>query len=212
MLRTIQIPKAVRIMLPAIISQMVVLLKDSLETTPGSTYITRGCSSRAKRENAMSYFTHYWSAPTVEDQRTLAESGATSDVLDHTASNQFRSRGTGPGDSLYVISFSKSVLRVIGKMTVGQVVSQEEAERILPYKLWEADDHCIAIPGSEGMLRFDVSVSEPQLAGIEFVSASGLVVGPARGNDGRVDPQTFRGVREITPTTATLFDSGLASY
>jgi hypothetical protein len=44
---------------------------------------------------------------------------------------------------------------------------------------------------------------------IKFIGSDGSVLPPRRNRHGHVDPQTFRGVRETTATTASLFDSYL---
>ena len=56
------------------------------------------------------------------------------------------------------------------------------------------------------MVRPDVIVPAEDTRALEFVDADGAIVAPKQRRDGRLDPQTFRGVREITPTAAATFD------
>jgi len=153
----------------------------------------------------MSFFTHYWSGETF---KRLAQTPGGD--LDHTAGNQFN--GVMPGDTVYVISFFGGVLYVVGRMTVERVATREEAIAVLGTSdLWDAKQHVIAKQGTSSRERFDVPISQSDVWTIEFIDSNGAVVPPKRNRHGRVDPQTFRGVREITAPTASLLDSYLDS-
>lgn len=156
------------------------------------------------------HFTHYWTSDTANHQQTVARHG---ERLEHVGGNLFRNRQVGPGDTVHVITFAKGTLRVLGRMVVDAVVDTKTAERLLETTdLWEATEHCIARKGAAGIMRFDAVVPSARISDIEFVDREGNTWPPARNSSGAVDPQTFRGVRRITPTTAQLLDDVLKSH
>lgn len=153
----------------------------------------------------MTAWTHYWTKKTAQTE--LQQPGP----LDHTASNLFRRRGVDRGDRVYVISFWDGTLKVLGRLDVGRVVDQAQAERICGQQLWDAEDHVMAKPGSSTSLGLAV-VQSSDLDKIEFLTANGNTVGVKYNRSGNVERQSFRSpVREITATTARLFDQTLAA-
>jgi predicted HNH restriction endonuclease len=158
----------------------------------------------------MTDYTHYWTRDTIKSQETKPDPY---EELIHTASAEFRLRGVGPGDTVYVINLNEGRLRVIARMVVDLVVDQRGAERILRTRnLWDAADHCIARDGTATPARYDAYLTDSQLAKFRFVTADGKSQGPKHRKDGKIEPQSFRSpVREITPQTAALLDSVLGS-
>ena len=153
----------------------------------------------------MSFFTHYWTGETFKREAQ----GPVGDMV-HTAGNQFTSRGVMPGDTVYVISFLHGVLYVVGSLAVDLIVPKAKARVILGTSdLWSADEHVIAKKGGSSRARFDSPISQSDIQEVEFIGSDGSVLPPKRNRHGQIDPQTFRGVREITATTASQFDSYL---
>jgi hypothetical protein len=156
----------------------------------------------------MTAWTHYWTHETVENARHSIANGAP-DRLKHAAGNMFRKRGVSSGDTVYIVNLYHGDLRVIGRQTVQAVVNQRKAEQMLGTKdLWKADDHLVALPGSETRHHFDAVVSQSKVGHMDFVTQAGPT-GVAYNRTGGVDQQTFRGVRELTPATAKLLDGVL---
>ncbi len=153
----------------------------------------------------MSFFTHYWRGDTFKHEAQ----GPVGDMV-LTVGNQFTSRDVRPDDTIYVISFMQGVLYVVGSLTVGLIVPEEKARAILgTSNLWEVKDYVIAKKGGSSQKRFDAAISQSDMRKIEFVGSDGSVMPPKRNRQGQIEPQTFRGVREITATTASLLDSYL---
>src|SRR5687767_4323188 len=88
----------------------------------------------------MRFFTHYWTNQTWEEQRPIGHG----EPLLHTASNTFRQRGVEPGDCVYVLTVSRGVLFLGGKMIVESVADQQTAEHARQDSLYEARDHLLA--------------------------------------------------------------------
>jgi hypothetical protein len=109
---------------------------------------------------------------------------------------------------VYIVSFIAGDLHLVGRLTVDRIVTEAEAYAVLQpdYELWEADEHVISTPGSGTEIHFKLMVPPGQVDAIEFVDANGSFTPPRRNRHDAVDPQTFRGVREISPVTAAAFD------
>lgn len=161
----------------------------------------------------MAYFTNNWKHTTVDDIEEDVRHGKIRADLDHTASDLFDDRGVGPGDSLYVITFRDGDLEVVGRMIVDEVVGYREACRRLDYSPWESRDHAMARKSEMTPMVFDVKVKPADVRLLLFTNRNETVESPpARWPDGRVNHQTFRGVRRITADAAAILDRTLAAH
>lgn len=124
----------------------------------------------------------------------------------HTAGNQFFDRGVQPEDTVFVISFSNGRLRVLGRLVVGEIVDRPTARQRLPYEPWDGRDQVLAQKGTATTLTFDRWLSDRDIELLEFVTADGNIDGFKRKRDGSIEPQSFRGVREITTKSAAILD------
>lgn len=121
-------------------------------------------------------------------------------------SNSFAKRGVSVGDTVYIISLSEGQLYLGGRMPVKQIVSKSDAVRLCgednlyDAKEWVIDPeqtgtllhlHRRLAPGLAKLLRFQ-SKTGPR--GLFFVSETEL------------DNQATRGVRELSPASAAIFD------
>ena len=80
-------------------------------------------------------WTHYW-------KREMVEQGEGT-FVGHSASGMFRQRGVQPGDRLYVVSVSGGRLRIVGRLDVEDVVSQQRANELFGRPVWEGEEHVI---------------------------------------------------------------------
>lgn len=144
-------------------------------------------------------FTHYWTNDTWKDQVAGLR-------LTHVAGSSFRQRGVEVGDFIYVVTIKKGDLFLAGRMQVSQMVGQDEAERLLDSKLYGANEHVIGRNGT--VTRFDAVVPDRIVQQLRFEPGGrGLV----RNAKGKLDQQTLRSLRELTPASAALLDSILAT-
>jgi hypothetical protein len=94
-------------------------------------------------------------------------------------------------------------------MVVDKVLDESGAHKVLGFDVWEASDHLIARKPLT-KCRYDVTVPHALLSDIEFITAKGtdgIKFDQRDGADPRaVDRQAIRGVREISASTAGLFD------
>lgn len=146
------------------------------------------------------YFTHYWNKDAWENARSSGEEG-----IPYAFSNQFRKRGVAPGDYIYVLTVIAGDLFLGGRMEVGQILDQAEAERRRGEKLSDGADHAFALKDSHTKMMFDRKVPKHvvrKLVSVTEGKKSVLVFG----EDGKLDQQTLRVVRELTLGSAQLLD------
>ncbi|MBK6857642.1 MAG: hypothetical protein IPG97_14105 [Microthrixaceae bacterium] len=158
----------------------------------------------------MKFWTHYWTHETTVFPEEAVRKRKVPLALDHTAGNAFRKRGVRPGDAVYVVSYHRGVIRLLGRMTVERVVDQGEAESVLGYEPWKASDHLLAVAGESTDHYFDVVLTADQVNELRFVGHGGKVVGIKFNRRGDPDQQTLRSVRELTAETASFLDEVLA--
>ena len=147
------------------------------------------------------FWTCYWTSATWKP--SINTEG---ELVNGSGSNSFTTRGVSPGDVAYIVSVSDGQLFLGGRMTVKKIVTRAQAVRLLGSRnLYDADEW-IVDPDEEGtpldlhrrlspsvtkQLRFQSKSSTKELC---FVSPTEL------------DRQAIRGVRELTPESALLFD------
>ena len=124
--------------------------------------------------------------------------------LIYAASNQFKQRGLTKGDHLFIVSCFADTLHLMGclKVRLG-TLNAVEARNLLPENshTW-AKDYVFHDQSLNTRMRFDLFVPPKVLA--SFCFADGTV--PKFKGDTcefKPDPQTFRGVRELSNQTAS---------
>lgn len=149
------------------------------------------------------YFTHYWNNSTWLKQKV---SSYPDDVLEHTASNLFVSRGVQNGDFIYVVTVIKGTLFVLGKMKVAQICDQATAAEYLqcdPERLWDATDHLIAAFSTR--MNFEQTIPVDIALKLQFINSTSTAPLVFR-TDTMLDTQTIRGVRQLTLESARVLD------
>jgi hypothetical protein len=123
-----------------------------------------------------------------------------------SASNSFRQRGVSVGDIVYVVSLNAGQLYLGGRMIVKRIVSRPEAVRLFHSdNLYDAEEWVVD-PGQTGtLLDLHRRISPRLTKQLRFKSKSG-----PRGlcfvSHTKLDNQATRGVRELTPESASLLD------
>jgi hypothetical protein len=132
----------------------------------------------------------------------------------HAASNQFRARGVRVGDSLYVVSCFGGQLYLLGRLDVayllGPVEAADHAGEELELFDW-AQDHAFAADNNIGPVYFDLIVPEATIRRMQFENGRPLAMRPGPGGQ-EPDPQTFRGLRQLTEASACLLDDELIAH
>ncbi|MBI4918204.1 MAG: HNH endonuclease [Acidobacteria bacterium] len=153
----------------------------------------------------MRYFTHLWS----KDWLVKGEAGE-GEKLDHTAGTWFRKRRVRAGDIVYAVAVREGHLHLLGRLEVAEVCSRRRAEALLGTDdLWDAPDHVVAKAGTGTPTNYSRVIPPGTVAKLRFVSARGSFIPAKFSAPGRLDHQTMRNVRELTPASARLLDSYL---
>jgi hypothetical protein len=169
------------------------------------------------------FYTHYWKQDTVQWNRDGAKTEG--DPFTHTAGNQFDQ--VRPGDRVYAVSRDDNGdLMLIGRLTVGTVddqlsdgdvlraiLTQAQAERVAGRALYEAQHHLFAAPDRSEQTatsyRRLISARDAK-DNLRFVRpADGAHLAPKLESGGKLDRQTVRGVRRLTPAAAVYLDGAL---
>ncbi len=139
-----------------------------------------------------------WSQPQIELERRQIYGG---DTLGHTANDQFRGVGVGPGDRIYIVGTDQGRLLLLARLLVERVVDQPEAERHFGHSVYEAADHLL---GAGTAFRLDRVV--PEVIARELQRESGKRIKIA-GDEYRVDPGALQRTGRITEDSAALLDA-----
>jgi hypothetical protein len=147
----------------------------------------------------MTAYTTFWRRDTW---RRYEREGGHGEPLDLAAGSRLRAR-LEPGDTLFVTGYDEGELLLIGRIRVDEVVDRPEAERRLGHPVYPAPDIALAVSPRD-RARYDRIVPEDIARGLRFADGRGLrFASPARY---RIDGQTLRGLRELSPESAATLD------
>lgn len=127
-----------------------------------------------------------------------------------SGSNNFRKRGVSVGDTVYIISLSDGHLYLGGRMTVKQIVSRSEAAKLWnDENLYDAREWIIDPEETGSTLHLHRRLSPTVTKQLRFLSGSSRKE-PCFISDTELDNQATRGVRQLSPESAALFDRIIA--
>jgi hypothetical protein len=149
------------------------------------------------------YFTLYWKNSTWKELAASTERG---ELFDHAASDQLRRRGVSPGDFVYAVTIMDGEVWLAGRMRIRNVTGQRDAERQLGRRLWKATDHILGDPGGSSALDFRRKVPPAIARRLKCIIRSGELVPLKINRKRRIDGQSLRPIRELTPASAALLD------
>jgi hypothetical protein len=151
------------------------------------------------------YFTHYWNT----DEYRRHESSGSTEQFCHAASNQFSKWNIQPGDFIYAWTFFDNQLFLIGRMEVNRITTFSEAQKALGFDDLSEEQRDHAIAGSCTNKQFGIALPHVLIQKLEFLSPDGTLKLPKVKRSGGIEPQTFRGVRQLTSSAAALLDTYL---
>lgn len=150
----------------------------------------------------MADYIYLWTRKEYETHR--ASGNAT---LFCAGSNQFRNRGVKEGDSLYIVACFGGDLYLIGRLDIETLCSAMEANVVSgdDFDFSWAADWAFTHPDDEMPMQFGLVVPINEVRQIRFEGDRPPVF--QDGADATLpDPQSFRGVRRITPESAVALD------
>jgi hypothetical protein len=127
------------------------------------------------------------------------------DSLVHTASNVFRKHGVKRGDRIFIVTNITGAMYLGCVLTVDKAVGQSQARAIFRKKVWEAADHVLARDAQP--FHRNLRVPQKAVRALRFDGNTSLVFK----SDGKLDQQTLRGVRQLTPESAEMLGALLTS-
>lgn len=144
----------------------------------------------------MTHFLQYW-----KDDENNIDVGT---PLNHSASAQFKR--VQRDDVLWIVTIVGGRLTILGTITVGKVVGQEEAEALMKRNIWKAPLHVIA---KEGKAMRSVSIDIQALApNLRFNSENDRLT---LDNKDRTDGRQLQKLRELSTGTVKQLQTVLES-
>lgn len=148
------------------------------------------------------YWTHHW-----QNCYWNNEDNPEYQPISAAGSNRFKMRGVQAGDIVYIITIIDGQLYLGGKMLVYQIVSRNQAVRILnnPYLYQDASDWVINQVGGSPLnlyRRLSPEISHQ----LSFLSPSSEIKRLFFDSPTHLNRQATRGVRELTFESASLLD------
>jgi len=163
--------------------------------------------AQSRFANSQKFFTTYWKNDTWVKNANALSNGS---LLDHTASDNFVTRGVSTGDAIYAVTALKGRLNVAAKIIVSNVLGTEDAEVALGRTdLWEASDHIIASHSTPIDWQREIPIGITRR--LEFVSSNGALAPLVFRSTDELDEQTLRGVRRLATDSAKLLDEYLGA-
>jgi hypothetical protein len=127
--------------------------------------------------------------------------------LRSSGSGVFSKRGVSPDDALFVVSILDGTLLLGGRMIVGEIVSRAELVRRRNHDgFYPADEWIVAKADSGSRLDLHRALDPEVTRRLLFTSRKSQPKALFFASDTKLDGQTTRGIRELTPESARLLD------
>lgn len=149
----------------------------------------------------MSFFTYLWK----EDQYDYFRENPKL-KLEQSDSNLFLKRDVRVGDFLYIIAIVKGRHHILGRMEISEIgPCERKISRLRKDSTTsEYSDHAVARTATK--FYFNKIIPIKVILQMRFVPKSGISKPPVFTKEGKPDPQTFRGVRQLMPASAQMLD------
>jgi len=154
------------------------------------------------------YFMHFWSDELCDVHYRAGFSGA---LLEFTAGEGFLRAGVEPEDVLYIISVYDGQVMLIGRMTVGRILtSYSEAVSLIAPDVEEAAEYVLSAGDSATEQYFTRQLMMEEAGDLRFLTPDGSTKPLKFADDEEVDTRALEGVHEITSASATILDQVLS--
>ncbi|GEM_PF-1269901 len=150
------------------------------------------------------YFTHFWSDELCDAHYRAGFSGV---PLEFTAGEGFLGSGVETGDQVYIISAYDGKVMLVGRMTVGRIItSYGEAVALLSPEIEEAPEYVLPAEGLATEQYFTRPLTMEETGDLRFLTTDGTAKPLKFADDAGVDENALGGVREIAPGSAVILD------
>ncbi|MBE0642526.1 MAG: DUF3883 domain-containing protein [Bacteroidetes bacterium] len=154
------------------------------------------------------FFMHFWSDELCDVHYRAGFSGS---PIEFTAGDGFVRAGIQPGDVVYIISVYDGQVMLIGRMTVGKVLtSYSEAVAMIAPEVEEAPEYLLAAEGIATEQYFTRQLMMEEAGDLRLLTADGSTKPLKFADDEEVDEHALTGVHEIAPASAIILDQVLS--
>lgn len=163
------------------------------------------CVQISNSDGIMSSMTAYLQTWTEGATIALERAG---EPITHAASDQYHRMGVTVGDTLYIAYLDSRHLHLLGRLTVDEILTQDQVEQMWGEDVWVAKYH--AIGHDSDIALFDLRVPRDVLRALEFVRADGTLTTLDIQPNETVSGQALQSIRRLTPASVALLDEVLA--
>lgn len=154
------------------------------------------------------YFTVFWSDNACEDRYRAGVSG---EALSHIAGEGFSAAGIAAGDVAYVISAYDGQFLLVARMVVEHLLdSYEAAQNLLDEEIEIAAEYLLPQVGTATPQYFTRQLRWEEVGDLRLIAGDGTPKPLKFAGDDAIDEEAVSGVREVTETSAMLFDEAIA--
>lgn len=154
------------------------------------------------KNSATNSFYQYWTKEMLNDNQSIRSGD--DPILQHTAGNRLLRLGIASGDFIYIWSYFDGGLHLASRLCV-DVITDDPSEIFDDLTdLYEASDHVLATEAAP--MFFDLKIPNNILKKLKFINGTGELTGVKYLANGKIEPQTFRGCRQIPTDTAAVLD------
>lgn len=154
------------------------------------------------------YFMHFWSDELCDVHYRAGFSGT---MLEFTAGEGFVRAGVQPDDMVYIISVYDGQVMLIGKMTVGRILtSYIDAVSLIAPEVEEAPEYVLPAEGIASEQYFTRQLMMEEAGDLRFLTADGSMKPLKFAGGEEVDEHALEGVHEITTASALILDQVLS--
>lgn len=141
----------------------------------------------------------YWKPATASNNI-----GRGNGLLEHSASNQYGRLSVG--DTVWIVTVRNGNLYLLGRILVFQVMSKEEATRLIGSRnLWDAKYHIRCKPGTAQSIK-EIPISHLATR-LRFISLNGNL--RLNLTQGKVNPQQLQTLRVLDPSIVALLKAAV---
>lgn len=154
------------------------------------------------------YFTVFWSDTVCEERYRAGVSGEALSVI---PGEGFTEAGIANGDVMYVISAYDGQFLLVARLVVERLIDSYEAtQNLIDEEIEIASEYLLPQMGTATPQYFTRQLRWEEVGALRLLSGDGTPKPLKFAGDEAIDEEALRGVREVTESSAMLFDEAIA--